>query len=48
MYKCFDVEAQRRTNGHNIFAIQFLEDRRLPRVVKSTFIHNETFANGIE
>lgn len=44
----FDVEAQRRTNRHNIFAIQFLEDCRLPRVVESTFILNETFENGIE
>lgn len=34
MLQGFDVEAQRRRDGADVFSIKFLEDRRLPSVVK--------------
>lgn len=36
MYKCLDIEPQRRAYRHDILIAQFLEDRRLPGIVQSS------------
>jgi hypothetical protein len=40
--KCLDVESQRRTDTHDVFTIEFLEDGCLACVVKSTAPNEST------